>query len=138
MSSHRKAFSLIELIAAIAVLGTLLVGIVLAKARHTRQLARADRVHEAVLAADDLLATWWADGPGIPSNSRGPTPTDDTLQWTTRPVEHDALERLGARVIRVSIHDSSDTTTTEALFHVDLVVPATPEDRLSPPQRAQP
>ena len=122
-----------------AILGMILVGVVLAKSRHTHQRALAERQTAAVRAADELIAGWWT-GPGVPIGESGTVGGDETMIWQTRLTPNDAMERLGARVVRVELCDAGARTDSaggqrEALVTVDLVLPV-PSGK--PDGRAQP
>jgi len=128
--SRAAGLTLIEVVAAIAILGTILVGIVLAQSRNTRQLAEARRTAEAVRHADELLADWWADEQGVPLNAAGAIDADPTLAWRTRRVANPPIEQLGGRVVRVEVLDTAPalpgaevTGRDRTLVTVDLIVP---------------
>ena len=104
MQSHRLGLTLIEVVAAIAILGTVLVGITLSQSRHTRQLAAANRQSALADAADQLLAGWWTRPDGVPLGESGTLRVDQqTYAWQTRLRGNDELARWGARVVRVSV-----------------------------------
>jgi Tfp pilus assembly protein PilV len=124
-----SGLTLLEVVAAIAILGTVLVGLVLAKARHVRQLAEARRLSAAVRAADSLLADWWTRPEGVPDNESGPVGTDGSLVYATREVPSAAVERLTCRVVRVEIRQAATQvpgaeTPDEPLVAVELVLPS--------------
>ncbi len=126
--SHRAGLTLIEVVAAIAILGTILVGIVLAKSRHTRQLALSQRRAQAVLIADELITNWWISEDGVPVNQSGRIEDDPTLRWQTRTVTNRPLNALGVRVVRVELQQIGDPLPyakegDERLVAVDLVLP---------------
>ncbi len=126
--SRRAGLTLIEVVAAIAILGTVLVGVVMAKARHTHQLALTERRNDALRAADELLASWWTEPQGVPVAQSGEFEAGVPLAWETRWVPNRAVEELGARVLRVEIRESPDGAIEpidggEALVVVDLVMP---------------
>ncbi len=120
--------------AAVAILGVILVGVVLAKSRHTHQVALAERQQMAVRAADALLAEWWKSVDGVPVGKWGVLEDEPSLVWETRVVPNAAIGRLGARVVRVELCDaqpqdartgknSGDGEVREPLVTVDLVLP---------------
>ena len=118
------------MVAAIVILGTILVGIVLAKARHTRQLALAQQLQVAVRAADDLLAGWWISPQGVPPQARGQLDTQPAMVWETRVVANPPVQKLGARVVQLQVYlqprvdDPVGIDTVEKpLVHVELVLP---------------
>jgi prepilin-type N-terminal cleavage/methylation domain-containing protein len=117
--------TLIEVVAAIAILGTLIAGIVMARSRHRHQLALTRRKSAAVRVADALLTDWWAVPGGVPVGESGLIPTDKSLRWETRRVINSDIEALGADVVRVEIHEAEPPPSTEnpvPLLTVDLVV----------------
>lgn len=126
--SRLRGLTLIEVIAAIAILGTVLVGVVLSKARHTRQIALT-RQHAAVVdAADALITGWWTSPEGVPIGGSGTIDGEESLRWETRVVGNPAVEGMGARVVRVEIHPSAADAHRpgrrgEPLVAVDLVLP---------------
>ncbi len=122
----RAGLSLVEVVAAIVILGTILVGVVLAKARHTRQLALAQQQQTAVRAADELLSGWWVSREGVPTEGRGQLATQPGMVWETRLVENGEVQRLGARVVRLEVRLAEGLERAGAedvLVKVDLAQP---------------
>ncbi|MGB0766889.1 MAG: type II secretion system protein [Phycisphaeraceae bacterium] len=122
--------TLIEVVAAIAILGTLLVGVVLAKSSHTRQLSLAQSKSQAVRLTDALIASWWQTPDGVPVDESGSFGPGIDLRWQTRVVDNAAIDSLGARVVRVEVIADDpqarldrDARDDEPLLIVDLVVP---------------
>ena len=139
--SPAAGLTLLEVVAALAIMGTILAGVVMAKSRHTRQLALAQRQAVAVRAADELISAWWTASRGVPIGLSGTTPTAENLAWETHLVENQAIQALGARVVRVEIRDVTPGQQPSAdsaapLVAVELVVPD-PQHQ-SPKQGAQP
>lgn len=111
-----------------AIVGTLLAGMLTAKARHTRQLAEAERQLAAVRAADELIAAWWVSSTGVPIGRQGVVPGDVPWRWRTNIVENDSIRELRARVVRVEIQDPSAGASdagdaSKPIITVELVVP---------------
>jgi prepilin-type N-terminal cleavage/methylation domain-containing protein len=132
-----RGLTLIEVVAAIAILGTILVGIVLSSARLTHQAALARRQAVAVRAADELITGWWTAKEGVPVGAEGAVESDPTLLWTVRLMENEPVARLGARVVRVAIREADPKTsaaaaTEEELVNVDLVIPVLKADDGTP------
>jgi len=117
--------TLIEVVAAIAIMGTILVGIVMAQARHTRQLAQARQVRALVDEADALIASWALNLTQVPVDAEGAV-ADGRLRWRTRAVENEPIEEVRARVVRVEFFIAVDGLGEQGVgpdFVVDLVVP---------------
>lgn len=108
------------------ILGTILVGVVVAKSRHMHQLALARRQQAAVRTADELITSWWASESGVPIGRSGQIEGDETLTWETRLVANEPLAEIGVRVVRVEIHDADPAVRTtredEPLVTVDLAL----------------
>lgn len=105
--SRQDGLTLVEVVAAITILGTVLVGVVLSKSRHTHQAALTQRQNVAVRATDGLIANWWASPGGVPVSESGVIEAEIPLTWTTRVVENKAIEDLGALVVRVEVRELS-------------------------------
>lgn len=56
-----RAFTLVEVVASLLLLGTLLVGLLAAHRQHTQQIRAAELRWEAIAAADQLLQSWQTD-----------------------------------------------------------------------------
>lgn len=124
--SRARGLTLIEVVAAVAILGTILVSVVLAKARHTRQLARAQHTSAAVAAADELITRWWSDGRRVPIDESGAVADRAGLTWRTRTLDETGASRLGGRVVRVELFapaEAHGVDPDEPLLFVDLVLP---------------
>jgi len=132
--------TLIEVVAALAILGTILVGIVLAQSRHAEQRVTAARKQVAVRAAERMLDTWWTDPAGVPHDGAGVVEGHPDLRWRIRLVAHDQIEALGGQVVRFTIRDTriaaenesgwGDDAQSATLVTVDLALPAAdPRDR---------
>jgi len=115
-------------LAALVIMGTLLAGMVMAKARHTRQIALTQQRRAALRVADQLIAGWWGSPQGVPINARGAVDRDAAWLWETRVVENAAIEHLGARVVRVEVRAAEVqpqplSAAPAALVAIELVLP---------------
>lgn len=124
--------TLIEVVAAIAILGAILSGIVLAQSRHLRQIAATQRTDRAIAAADAMLQRWWADPETLPIGQRGRVDGAE-LRWVTRELANPPIESLEARVIRVAFYPtdadaSGGAGSGEPMFVVDLLMPQAERD----------
>lgn len=126
--SRARGLTLIEVVAAIAILGTLLVGVVLAKSRLTRQSGAALDTMHAVRLSDALLADWWSQPQGVPVSSAGVLSESDALRWQTRIVDNAGIATFGARVVRYEVFQDQEKLNRREedsgpLLVIDLVVP---------------
>jgi len=129
--SRRVGLTLIEVVAAIVILGTILVGVVLARSRHTRQIRLAGRKAAAVQLADRLLTDWWTDPNGVPVGRSGSVGENGTFVWETRELPRRDSRALGGRVVELTVRNAevnSAFPTAEPLTRVQLVLPLPPEE----------
>jgi prepilin-type N-terminal cleavage/methylation domain-containing protein len=112
----RRGLTLIEVVAALALMAALLVTTLTIKSGLTRRRAAADRQLRAVAVADQLLAGWWRDPATFPVGRSGPA--EGTLGWSTRELPNAAAARLGGRVVRVDLRDAG-----AVVLSVDVLLP---------------
>src|SRR5258706_1601225 len=80
-----RAATLIEALAGLVVLGTLLVSITIARGRFMRQRAQAEQKIAAAAAVDSLVSKWMAgNGAAIPLADAGPLDGLPNHTWHTR------------------------------------------------------
>jgi prepilin-type N-terminal cleavage/methylation domain-containing protein len=115
--SHR-GLTLIEVVAGLALMATILVVTLTLKSRFAHQRAAADLKRRATSAADSLLTTWWTDPAQWPVTAAGRVPNDSELSWQTRLVPNPPVDALGARVARLEIESAGGP-----VLAVDLVRP---------------
>src|SRR5687767_9012408 len=106
---HRPAgMTLVEVMAGLVVLGTLLAAVTVARGRFLRQWAEADRRLAATRAVDALLSEWLSGSPqAVPVNSRGSLVGGAAKQfWRTQVIRDAAAAELGAVVVRLEVFDA--------------------------------
>src|SRR5580765_3308310 len=97
-----RGATLIEALAGLVVLGTLLVSITIARGRFVRQRAQAEQKIAAANAVDALISRWMAgDGAAIPLSDAGPLDGLPNHTWHTRVIE--SKLDLSASVIRLEV-----------------------------------
>lgn len=133
--SRRAGLTLIEVVAALVILGTILVGIVLSRSRHSRQIALSERKMQALRAADGLLSRWWSSPEGIPLDASGDVESDPSLRWRTEVRARPGLEELDVRVVRLEILETRSTGrihSDEVLADVELLLANPPKQEDAP------
>jgi type II secretory pathway pseudopilin PulG len=134
---HRPAMTLVEVVGALALLGTLLVATLLAKARYTRQAASADRRLQAVAAADEMLTGWRRDPQSLDRSGAGRVPGDVELSWRTQVVPDPVTKELGATVVRLEIfEDRAAAAASPLVTSVEFLVDPEPAPAGGPATRA--
>ena len=123
-----RALTLVEVLGALVIMGTILAGSVMAKAHHTRQLAQARQRQIAVHLIDELVSRWWTTPQGVPINQHGIVEQNPAWIWETRVVPNAAVDNLGVRVVRVEVRPEQGENTglptdNQITVAVDLVLP---------------
>lgn len=122
--SLKGGLTLIEVVGALALLSTLLVGILLAFARHERQIRQSRRTIEVVDEVDKLLYMWMSQGGAVPRDASGTMPEDVNLVWRTETVSFAHRDVLGIDVVRLEVTSKSDAYPAKPIVSLDLPVPS--------------
>jgi len=131
VSRKRSGLTLIEVVAGLALMATVLVGILEAGGRHVRQIKRARRQLAAATEADRLLTGMIGNFEQLPDNNAG-TECGDGLMWRTRLMENrEARETMNIAIVRLEIFDPRQTKDQTPLVAIDVVKPLPScEDRI--------
>jgi prepilin-type N-terminal cleavage/methylation domain-containing protein len=105
----RRGTTLIEVLAGLVILGTLLVSVALARGRFLRQWKQADQRLAAIHEADQLVEQWISGSPeSVPVNLTGRTDDSDQHRWRTQSVPSAAAASLGSIVVRLTVYGPSE------------------------------
>src|SRR6266550_1916679 len=119
--ARARAATLIEALAGLVVLGTLLVSITIARGRFMRQRAQAEQKIAAAAAVDTLVSKWMAgNGAAIPLTAAGPLDGLPNHNWHTRVIEK--KPDLNVSIVRVEVTNPSSNVpilTLDLLRHDD-------------------
>ena len=102
-SCCRRAFTLVEVVASLMLLGTLLVGILVAHRRHAEQIRGAAARLEAVEAAEKLFAEWSEKGIWGAAEPTGRFKEQPQLAWRWSVLPSTQLRRFGVAIGRLEI-----------------------------------
>ena len=121
-SWRRPAFSLVEVVASIFLLGTLLAAVLLAHRRAVAQTRLAQRRIDAVETLEQLLIA--REGPDAQEYqlARGKVPGENPYLWRSTLREEPAISQLGASVLRIELFDPA-FKEGETLASVELLAP---------------
>ena len=121
---RRSGVTLIEVLAALALLGSLAVAMVLSRGRLVDQHDLAEKKLEAVQVANALLVQWWAGDPKhLPVNVSGQIEEHPGWAWETQAIISRELVPFDAHVVRLRILDESTLGDPVELTSVDVVMP---------------
>lgn len=120
--SSRRAFSLVEVVASVFLVGTLLVAVLVAHRRAITQTRLAQRRLDAVETLDQLLTA--RQGPDAEDYqlARGKAPGENPFHWRSTMRDEPSLADLGAGVLRIELYDPA-FKEGETLASVELLAP---------------
>ena len=98
-----RGLTLVEVLAGMVLLGTLLVWIILADARATAQAHKASVRLQACRIAEGLLQEWWPNRRQFPRQGNGEPPGREGWTWRTNVAADGEAEALGAETIVLEI-----------------------------------
>jgi len=117
--------TLIEAVAGIALMGTLLVSMLVAGGRMQKQSRRAELRQTGCRIADSLIASWYVGAEKVPRNGSGEVPGHKGWRWRTALRTSRTAEPLGAEVVRVALFAPGDDPQHAPIVHIDLLVATT-------------
>ena len=119
---RRRAFSLVEVVASVMLVGTLLVAVLVAHRRAITQTRLAQRRLDAVEVLEALLIA--RQGPEAEEYqlARGKAPGSNPFLWRSMLRDEAALIELGASVLRIELYDPA-FKEGETLASVELLAP---------------
>ena len=118
--------TLIEVLAGLVIIGTLLASMIVAKSRFVRQWHSSNARMEAIVIADKLLAQWWQTPEKFPRSDEGPVPDNERFHWRTRIVDDFNTEESNieiVEIVRLEIFGSDNEKETRPLASVEIVLP---------------
>lgn len=116
----RSGLTLIEVIAGLAILSTLLVSVLIAISRHERQIKRAERVLDAANVADRVLAELLNHSSQINRQQAGTINNDETsFRWEISDLRRNVV-REDFRWMQLEVFDQN---SSQPLVTVAFVIP---------------
>ncbi len=123
-SCRSRGLTLIEVITALAILSTLLVGMLVAFKKNSEQIHTQLAVREATSSVDQLLFVWARQGIYPPARSSGDLPDTDNMTWETWPVTGEHRDTLGLDIIRLSVYANDNRDRSVPVLSLELPIPA--------------
>ena len=121
---RREAFTLVEVVVGLVLMGTVLTAAVRGLADHRRQIRLADQRWLAAELTDDLLVQLSNSRSGIPGAGSGAWPSAVTgagvWTWQTREMDRGETCGVATRVVRLEVRRAD----RRRLLSVDLLLPA--------------
>ena len=118
-----RGMTLIEVVAGLAILASMLTAIFSVKSRVTRQTRITERRREATAVADALLASWWQNKNTFPRSESGPVEGGQNFIWRTQPIPNPSAQACGAEVVRLEVLDATSLPAPAPLVTVELILP---------------
>jgi prepilin-type N-terminal cleavage/methylation domain-containing protein len=126
LPSTRKAFTLLEVLVGVMLLGTLAVTILLGFKQHKRQLLFSEQRIQAVRECDLLLRNWTNLPTGIPRQAFGSFQPNRPWIWRTNPVQQRLVFGQAMEVVRMEIYEN-DQPSARRLVMVDVLQTVAPK-----------
>lgn len=120
--SSRRAFSLVEVVASVFLVGTLLVAVLVAHRRASEQTRLAHRRLAAVAALDQLLIAREQPDADELQLARGKAPGNNPFSWRSTLRDEPAVADWGAAVLRIELYDP-EFEEGQTLAAVELLAP---------------
>lgn len=116
----RRGLTLLEVVVALALVSTLLVGLLVAARRHAGQIERSRRTLDVVARVDALVYRWLGKGGLVLQEGQGDLPGDDGLVWKTELVDSSYRQELGIDVFRLSVLAKKDPPGQPPIVSLEL------------------
>ena len=117
--------TLIEVVASIGLLATLLVLTLSIRASHVRQINRAFEIESAGAAIDQQMALWMEASDSVPVNESGRFPDSENFYWKTTLLDaagtNSNWKPVKIRVEAVSVADEETVASLEILESPELI-----------------
>ncbi len=124
----RQGLTLVEVIAAIALMGTLLAATITAYGQHARQSVLAIKRLKAIEEMDQLMAAWSVSRRRIPVNASSNIDGSQGLIWKTTIVDSSETSLLLCNIVELAIFDSADDEAAGTkLCSLQILVPSKEE-----------
>ncbi|MDM4015768.1 type IV pilus modification PilV family protein [Roseiconus lacunae] len=120
-SARRNGLTLIEVVIALVLMASVLVGSILAFTTHRRQLSRAEKRVQATFLADQWIETFLSSNERIPVPGRGVLSETPNWYWKTSVAGQTVITNVPVRIVRLEIVDALQSGPP--LVQVDLVQP---------------
>lgn len=119
--NRARGFTLLEVIVALVLMGSVLAGSLLAYSSHRKQLSMATKRIEATRIADQMVQQLSAQTDGIPVGARGLVSGKPNWFWQTEAVGFTELATVRLRVVRFQIFERRPAVTP--LVTIEIVAP---------------
>jgi len=119
-SSAPQGLTLLEVVAALAIVSTLLVGLLVAARRHVEQVRRSRHTLDVAARVDALLYRWMGKGGLVLREGEGELPGKDGLRWKTRLVDVRHRQNLGIDIFSFQVLAKSDTVGERPIISLEL------------------
>jgi len=133
---NRHGLTLIEVMASLALLSTLLVGMLLAFKKNATQIRAGLAVREVLTSVDALVLSWAQQGVYPPVQATGALPGRDGFIWRTRVISREWEATLHLDIIALEVRAVEAPTSAAPLITLELPVPAAVPALDSPAEQA--
>ena len=103
MNFNRQAFTLLEVVVGLVLMGSLVAFGLVALSSHQHAIALAKQKQQANLVADELLTKWYEVQGAPPVRGQGIVVQNQEWMWRTQPVGSRSVCGLQTNVVRLEI-----------------------------------
>jgi type II secretory pathway pseudopilin PulG len=136
LNCSRKAFTLVETVAALGLLATLLIAILATFSQEARLMARRTEQLAAIDIADGQIYEWNSSKGGIPVPARGTFAGRNDWRWETAYVKNHPSSQIGLQVVNFTIASTDPARQDRPLVSLQLFVATSLPNRESPSEAA--
>lgn len=122
--TSRTGLTLIEVIAGLALLGTLLVSTMLAYGRHVRQLKRAREQTLLLKKLDTLVTSWFLQEEALWIPAEGRLPDTPDYRWKRTLTRQSPRNQEGLLISRVEAWKATTSSDDQPLCAIELATPS--------------
>ena len=126
--SRRGGVTLIETVAAVAILGSSLVALVLTSAKLTVQSRLAQDRITACEIAENQLRTWWPNPKTLPRNGSGPVAGHKGWTWRTQTTANKQADEMKGQTVVLEIRSPS-ARDSDPSATVEIILPRKTDDK---------
>jgi len=122
MKPPRQAFTLIEIVVGLVLMGSLVASTLVALSSHQRSILLAKRKQQANQIAETLLTNWYELQADVPTRDQGLLQANGVWLWRTQPVGLQAICGLPVNIIRLEVLGQVGTKAQpQVLVAIELV-----------------
>ena len=119
----QRAFTLVEVVASVALLAVLLTASLMAYGRHASQIRQAHTQLAAINALDEVITDWMRYPSAYDGRTSGYCGAQSQFRWQVAQIPDVVTDTFGAQVLRWQVYDASDESLVAPVAQLDVLEP---------------